>query len=72
MINKVIVVCNRCDKTVEGLRSELGTSGFYNTENTIWTQFANPDEKIVCDICMHLDPRYTAVYGNTGAVITGK
>jgi hypothetical protein len=66
----VTVVCDRCKATVEGLRTMRFTGGFYEVQAdlrtldiTSWSRYANPGEKIVCDACMHADPRYIAVYG---------
>lgn len=63
-MDKVTVVCDRCGKTVEGLQDESGTAGFYRL-TPYWRQFANEDEKILCDACMWDDPRYKAVYQAT-------
>lgn len=68
----VIVVCDRCGKTVHGIHIEPserdpigGTSGYYNTAPlSPWANFANPGENILCDDCMFADPRYIAVYGD--------
>ena len=60
----VTVVCDRCHNTVEGYEiSGSGTGGFYRTEDPRgWGRFANPGEKVVCDVCMQADPRYQAEY----------
>ena len=56
----VTVICERCEKTVEALESNLGTAGFYRRSG--WAQYMNADEDIVCDDCMWEDPRYLADY----------
>ncbi len=62
----VTVVCDRCNKEVQGIKVEgVATGGFYEVGPTgePWGRFANPGETIVCDDCMCHDPRYIAVYG---------
>ncbi len=61
----VTVVCDRCKKTIHGMKNELATGGFYEVGPTgkAWGEFANPGENIVCDDCMWHDPRYIAVHG---------
>lgn len=73
----VTVTCDRCKKTVEGIRTDRFTGGFYEIsvnamtlEPSDWCKFANPGEKIVCDDCMWADPRYIAVYGTHAAAPT--
>lgn len=40
------------------------TGGFYRiTKGDYWEKFAKPNEKIICDNCMHSDPKWIAVYG---------
>lgn len=60
--NDITIICDRCGKTVEGLE-ELGvySAGFYRRDD-IWGQFMNPDEHLLCDACMQVDPRYQTVY----------
>ncbi len=60
---KVTVTCDRCGKTVEGLRTENATGGFYDTSAGYWAMLANPGESVVCDPCMWADPRYIEHYG---------
>lgn len=65
---KVTVKCDRCGATVEGLRAEGVTGGFYDVAPpSTWAQYANEGEAIVCDECMFADPRYQAVYGDHSA-----
>ena len=60
----VTVICDRCKRSIEGLRTGSATGGFYDIEaGGWWAGFADPGEKNVCDDCMHSDPRYVAVYG---------
>jgi hypothetical protein len=66
----VTVVCDRCDKIIEGIRTPHFTGGFYeisydlpNLKASSWRPYVNAGEHIVCDACMHSDPRYIAVYG---------
>lgn len=61
----VTVVCDRCRKTVEGMRGPRYTAGFYDAE--AWVKYTNPGEKIICDNCMWSDARYQADYGKTNA-----
>ena len=64
------ITCHRCQRTVEGDESELGTSGFYRiTPGTYWAQFANTGEGVICDACMQGDPRYKAVYGLSQCIV---
>ena len=55
--------CDRCGKGSYEAdikeEEESITAGYYRG----WTEFTNPGELIVCDACMHADPRYIAVYG---------
>lgn len=59
----VEVTCDRCKKTVAGLWTDFATSGFYQCAAGHWSNLVNPGESIICDECMHADPRYLAVYG---------
>lgn len=65
----VTVICDRCHKKVDGYEIDsYGTGGFYRTDNPLgWGRFANPGEKIVCDLCMRADPRYQAEYPQLGS-----
>lgn len=56
----VTVICERCEKIVEGLESDIGTAGFYRASG--WAKYMDDDEQIVCDECMQSDPRYLADY----------
>lgn len=57
------MLCNRCQKPFMGSNFLGVTCGYYDTHCGEWAKFANPGEKVVCDGCMHSDPRYIAVYG---------
>lgn len=61
MIRKYI--CDRCKQPFEGEEYQGVTCGFYDVHAKPWSDFANKGEQIVCDSCMHTDPRYVAVYG---------
>ena len=58
------VTCDRCGELVDGLEIEgQGTAGFYRTgPGSFWQRYANPGELIICDGCMHANPRYIADY----------
>ena len=56
------IVCDRCQKQIEKSEGPV-TAGYYDTSKGFWSQFANENEKIVCDTCMWKDERYIKVYG---------
>lgn len=58
--------CDRCKAHGDFYEDHLLdiTCGFYKVDKGYWKQFANEDEKIVCDECMFKDPRYIKVYGH--------
>lgn len=67
----ILVPCDRCGNTVEGLVcsfNHLGklttiTGNFYDVSEGSWSYFAQDGEKKICDACMHADPEYTRMYG---------
>lgn len=38
------------------------TAGFYDVSGTTWGKYRRPGEGIVCDNCMHNDPKYRKDY----------
>jgi len=67
-MEEVTVICDRCGVTIHSfLHPDYPevTAGFYDTREGHWAWFAEPEENIVCDRCMHADERYKATYGNT-------
>lgn len=59
-----LIHCDRCHRKVEGWIDEDGTSyGVYVVDHGDWAKFAEGHEIVLCDRCMHCDPRYIAVYG---------
>ena len=68
IINEVIIVnCDRCKKPiqdasiVEAVPGVAFTCGYYNLEG-YWKKYANEGETVICDTCMHLDPKYQEDY----------
>lgn len=60
---KVTVECSRCHEKVDGIIDEGVTGGFYSVkEGSGWELYADVDEEIICDDCMHKDYRYRSVY----------
>lgn len=59
--------CDRCLQAIDDFTPPSGdgfTAGYYSIlPGGYWQQFANLGERVVCDVCMWLDPRYIAVYG---------
>lgn len=53
--------CSRCgtDLTacVVASTPEI-TKGYYDVSQGYWKQFAAPGEVLLCDDCMHADPKY--------------
>lgn len=62
-MNNVLVRCSRCNRDIEGIKSEGVTGGFY--ESIGWEKYFDAGETIVCDDCMHCDHRYQKDYGNS-------
>jgi two-component SAPR family response regulator len=54
----ITITCDRCKKLVYGVKDELFTGGYYETSLSIWAEYANTNEKQICDDCMHKHPRY--------------
>ena len=62
-LKSVSVACDRCHKTVHGLESSMGTSGFYRMAG-IWGMYRESDkENVVCDECMRKNEKYRKDYG---------
>jgi len=60
----MLLHCDRCHRKVDGWVDEDGTSyGVYVVDHGEWAKFADGHETLLCDKCMHCDPRYIAVYG---------
>ncbi len=57
VIKEVKESCDRCHKEVIGLITDYGNKGYYR-RNAMWGEFMSPDENVLCDECMHNDPRY--------------
>lgn len=63
-LGNVTVKCDRCGKSIDGLRGEYATAGFYDVcGQSWWSRYANAGETVVCDACMFADPLYRADYG---------
>jgi hypothetical protein len=61
-MSKVTVKCDRCDKMVDGIENEIGTAGFYRLDG-YWSKFKRDEvEKVICDDCMWIDPKYIKEY----------
>lgn len=56
--------CDRCKSTFVGEECCGVTCGFYYVDSGPWVKFGKNNEKIVCDACIHSDPRYIAEYEN--------
>lgn len=53
--------CDRCDRPVKGMFSELGTAGFYDVRvGGIWEDMRRGDETFVCDDCVLGSVEYAA------------
>ncbi len=68
-MKEITVICDRCDKNVEGIIEKCPdtdgaiTSGYYVVaEGSAWHEYARWGEEIVCDECMHADPKYIKIY----------
>lgn len=65
----VTVKCDRCHQQIDGMRTDGLTAGFYEVEHGQgFGKYTNPGERIICDRCMHTDPRYIADYGKAALV----
>lgn len=68
-MGKIVVVCDRCEREIDGMIFKddagrtIGTAGFYEVRDGIWSQYANEGERWLCDCCMQKDTRYQADYG---------
>ena len=62
-LKSVVVECDRCHKTVQGLESYMGTSGFYHMSGFWGLYRESPDENVICDECMRKNERYKRDYG---------
>lgn len=64
----IIVTCDRCGKVVNGTidtcpdTKQIVTGGYYIVSDGNWKEFARWEEEIVCDDCMHSDPKYKKIY----------
>lgn len=56
----ITVQCDRCGKIVYGQYDESSktTAGYYDVSEGSWSVFVRWEEQIVCDDCMHSDPKY--------------
>jgi ribosomal protein L37E len=62
-LNKHTIICDRCNKEYTVLSSDIGTCGYYNVYNTIWSKYKlNEKEMSVCDDCMSKDLNYRKDY----------
>ena len=62
--DRVALLCSRCGETMTGLETEVGTSGFYRLEGTIWAKYGRPGETVLCDDCMQADEGYRRDYAH--------
>lgn len=60
-----LAFCSRCKKDISGLMRvrDYGTCGYYEVSHGIWSHYAKPGERYLCDACMWADPRYIEIYG---------
>jgi len=56
------VICDRCKQTVEGIRGQEFTAGFYDM--TKWEDYRRENEQRLCASCMFADPKYIERYGS--------
>lgn len=58
------LTCDRCHRSLPNATPPANpfTAGYYLI-GFLWSQFADPGEHVVCDRCMHADPRYIRTYG---------
>ena len=61
-IKTIKVICNRCKQTLEEIRGDEFTAGFYDMAK--WEEYRRENEQYVCDSCMLADPRYVERYGS--------
>ena len=61
-IKRIKVICDRCKQTLEGIRCDEFTAGFYDMAK--WEEYRRENEQYVCDSCMFADPRYVERYGS--------
>lgn len=60
----VEVLCSRCHRLIEGMRTEAATSGFY--EGAYWQQFMREGETVLCDDCLQSSPEYQTKHPKIG------
>jgi hypothetical protein len=58
----VTLLCDRCDEEILGMETDMGTAGYYLTDDDPWSKYSEDWEHVLCDDCMHSDPRYKADY----------
>ena len=64
----VTINCDRCGKVVSGkigicpTSGDVITKGYYIVSDGNWSEFARWEEEIICDDCMHIDPKYLEIY----------
>ena len=60
----ITVQCDRCGKIVYGQHDEdvKLTAGYYDVAEGSWAEFARWEEQVVCDDCMHSDPKYKKIF----------
>jgi hypothetical protein len=61
-IKTIKVICDRCKQTIEGIRGEEFTGGFYDM--TRWEEYRRENEHHLCNSCMFADPKYVERYGS--------
>ena len=61
-IKTIKVICDRRKQTLEEIRGDEFTAGFYDM--TKWEEYRRENEQYVCDSCMFADPRYVERYGS--------
>lgn len=64
-MKSITIRCDRCKLIVEGFLSLDGnTSRFYRVNADIlagtasWNDYGRDGEALICDACMHADPKY--------------
>lgn len=69
---KIVVICDRCHKSIEGLESwdEQYTAGFYrrkvysevlnDMKDTLWAEYMKEGEDLLCDRCLKTDKQFKA------------
>jgi len=64
----ITITCDRCGKIVEGTlegtqaMDNIITEGYYIVNEGNWKEFGRWEEEVVCDDCMHSDPKYKKIY----------